>query len=727
MFEGNPPRPRRGFRTETELWDFKAECPRPTRDHANDWAELARDVLAFHNNVGGILVFGVRNDLAFSGAGSRLDSKLVNDQLRRFLGDRIWVEYHREFIQPDQRYLGIAIVPPRGPTLARFTADAPLIGDRRLFAAGDSAIREGDSSRTLSSHETEEYARRLAVPILGQVYGVDEPFYRILNPEYVQFVERGVPCRQVETGLRDARTAVTSIVGIGGVGKTALATWAALRAYDRGDFKFIVSITAKDRELTSTGIQALQPGLTSFEALLDNVVEVLGFPEVKSRPIAEKETEVRELLERSFGLLYVDNLETVDDARIIAFLDSLPVGVKAVVTSRRASVRVSVYPVDLGPLAEGEVVDFIGSLGTHAGFGYVNDLSRAERARIGEACDGIPLAIRWTLSRSHSAAESLTTAESITKSGRHGEELLEFCFRRVFDQTPGAERTVLQVLSLFQHPVPTEALLVGAGLPHSKLLDATEELVGDALVQRLFDPDRNDYSYTLLPIARAFVYNQVRRQSQLEEQIRRKLADWYEARDVKDADDRQVIREVRQGKAAPESALLDLALGAERRNDLEGAKDLYEQAIRRSPRSWRAARLYAEFQRHKLGNLAEALRLYEQAAASAPSRGKDRALIFREWALLLRDSGSAEATDLAIEKFEIALSETPNDPIAITSVARMYERKGAFRRVIELLEPLANHPSDKTRKLALPVLLTAYERTGERLKALELRDRMSKP
>jgi tetratricopeptide (TPR) repeat protein len=119
------------------------------------------------------------------------------------------------------------------------------------------------------------------------------------------------------------------------------------------------------------------------------------------------------------------------------------------------------------------------------------------------------------------------------------------------------------------------------------------------------------------------------------------------------------------------------------------------------------------------------LRLYEQAAANAPSRGKDRALIFREWALLLRDSGSAEATDLAIEKFEIALSETPNDPITIFNLARMYERKGAYRRVITLLEPLATHPSDKARRLALPVLVTAYERAGDRLKAVELRDRMS--
>jgi hypothetical protein len=51
---------------------------------------------------------------------------------------------------------------------------------------------------------------------------------------------------------------------------------------------------------------------------------------------------------------------------------------------------------------------------------------------------------------------------------------------------------------------------------------------------------------------------------------------------------------------------------------------------------------------HTFGNDAEALRLYEQAAANAPTRGPDRARTFREWGMLLMNSGDPEATDLAI-------------------------------------------------------------------------------
>jgi tetratricopeptide (TPR) repeat protein len=217
------------------------------------------------------------------------------------------------------------------------------------------------------------------------------------------------------------------------------------------------------------------------------------------------------------------------------------------------------------------------------------------------------------------------------------------------------------------------------------------------------------------------VYAQVARQPEIEAKIRRKLTDWFEAVDVQDPGERLVIREIRQGKAGSESALVDLALAAERRGDLDAARDLYQQALRRSPTSWRAARMLGELYRHKLSNKAEALRLYEQAAANAPARGADRALIFREWGMLLRDSGDVDATDRAIEKFETALVETPNDVVCVHALATMLERKGMYRRVIELLGPLSDHTNEKTRKMALLGLLRAHERTKDVLRVAEIK------
>lgn len=708
--------------TETELWDYKSDCPRLNKTSESAWASIAADILGFHNNKGGILFFGIDDSYSFCGATSRLDSKLFNDRIRKYLGDRLWIDYNREFIQADQRYLGIAIIPPRGPVISEFRKSAPIQNDgQRLFLKGQTALRHHDSTRIMSKAEAIRMTRSGAITVSHDIYAVDEPYFRILSPEYYHFVQRDEPCSEIQTALQNPRASIAAITGIGGVGKTALATWACLRAYHNQQFDFIVSITAKDRQLTSSGIQPLQPQLTSFEALLDAILEVLGFPEAKQQKVGPKEAQVRDLLKDSNGLLYVDNLETVDDARIVVFLDSLPVGVRAITTSRRTTVRTSVHPVELGPMTSSEGNRFISSLGKKPGFQYVNDLEEKDRSHIVEACKGIPLAVHWTLARSHSKLQALEFADRLSGSARRDDELLEFCFRRVFDAMTENERAVVQVLSLFQQPLPTEAILVGTSLSDAKVRDILDDLIADAIVQLTFDVDRNDCCYSLFSLTRIFVYAQVSKEKELEQQIRKRLTDWFGAADIKDEDQQVVVRELRQGRSSPEAGLLDLAQAAERREDTSSAQSLYEQAIARNPRSWRAARLYAEFCRHKLQKHGEALRFYEQAAANAPSQGQERGLIYREWAILTRDSGDPNATRLAIERLEIALDEIPDDPITVCTLADILSKKGHYRRVIELLEPLKDHPNQKTRQITQRLLLRAYEQTHDTLRASELK------
>lgn len=726
MFDPQSWKLRAGYCTETEYWDYKVTGPSPGAGQPEEWADLAKDVMAFHNNKGGVIVFGVGNGFNVVGFRSQLDSKLLNDRLRKYIGDKVWLDYHRLNIKDDQSHIGMVIVPPRGPVILRFLKDSPSNRGKYLFRKGDSAIREGDSSKLLKDILADTFEARVRAPEFGQVYAIDEPFFRILNPEYHDFIERTEPCRQIERALQDPRTSVAQITGVGGAGKTALATWAVLRAYERKQFQFIVSTTAKDRELTTHGIQSLSPKLTSYESLLNSVLDVLGFPDLKSHSIEEKEKEVRALLHNSGGLLFVDNLETVDDARIIQLLDDLPVGVRALVTSRRDTVRFSVFPIQLEWLREQEGRAFIKSLGHLPGLGFLHDLPSAVCETIRKACDGLPLAIRWAVARAKNAAEAIKIAAAITGSGKLGEELLEFSFRRVFDSLSKDERSLLQVLSLFQQPQPSEVLYVGSGISQLKMVDTLSALIKDALVQRYFDEERNDYTYLLLPLTRTFVYSQVKGSANLESDIRNRLKSYFDAHDVHDPAERVVVREVRQGRSEAESGLIDLAIAADRQGDKNAAKELLEQALARNPKNYRAAQLLAELYRHKFRSTADALRLYEQAASCAPSTGAARAKIFREWGMILRVSGQIDATDQAIEKFEESLVHSPNDSLTIFALAQGLERKGMYVRAIPLLEKLVDNPYEDTRAKVRPLLLSCYERQGDMLAAATLRAKMAK-
>ena len=724
LLEGSPPRARLGRAKETDLWDYKADCPGPARDERseNAWANIAADVVAFHNHRGGLLIFGIDDhSYQFVGATRSLDSKKFNDRIRRYVGDSIWIDFHREFIQPDQRYLGVATIPPRGPSVLRFKADAPTINEKRKFLQGGTAIRQGDSSFVYDPIEADRFARSQSAPMFGNKYQVDEPFYRVLAPDYLEFLGRGGLGHKIETSMRDPRVAVTSLIGVGGMGKTALATWAVNRAYETGEYQFIVSTTAKDRELSSTGILGLQSHLSSYDDLLNQIVDVLGFPEIKSADKQEKEREVKDLLTNNAGLLYVDNLETVDDKRLIDFLDDLPLGVRAVVTSRRNSVRTASRPIEIPPLDRSEIIRFVRLLGAESPYSHVAGMADGEALKLGEAWDGIPLALRWAISRTKDTSELLREAEVPTANRLEGDQLLEFSFRRVFDKLTPAERAVLETLSVLEQPMPTEALVAGAGATDAQVLDAVEELTDDVLVQRVFDPDRNDYCFTILPITRAFTRTDLQRRPNISRAIQLRLSNWYNATDVDNEADRVVVREVRSGRNTDDTAVVDLAQAAERRGDDSAAKKLYDQATSRNPRSWRGSRLAAEFYRHKVQDKMEALRLYSVAAANAPKQGPERALIFREWGLLLRDSGQPDATKRAEEKLAIALQCAPRDDITRYALATCLDKRGSYHEVVQVLEPLASTDNVKTQQRVRPLLLKAYDRTSQIVKAAQLR------
>lgn len=108
-----------------------------------------------------------------------------------------------------------------------------------------------------------------------------------------------------------------------------------------------------------------------------------------------------------------------------------------------------------------EVINFINAITKNSYFSYANTLSDTEKDKIGVSCNGIPLAIKWLLSKSKSTQELLMMAEQLEKSGLFGDELLEFSFRRVFDSLTKEEKEILKVLAIVPS-ISTEAILKGS-------------------------------------------------------------------------------------------------------------------------------------------------------------------------------------------------------------------------------------------------------------------------
>lgn len=720
-------------KTETELWDYKIECPTISAP-SMEWAEISKDVLAFHNTgKGGVLLFGIR-DKDYQVLGSmnakHLDSKLFNDKIRKYVGDKLWVEFQQCSNRDNTITIGIAIIPPlqEYSGIKRFKKNGPEKNKKNIFSESGSAIRKHDSSMVLTPTEANAY--ELDRPtIIYREYEIDEPHYRLLSADYHEFVLREKYCQQVVKGLHHSRSASVCLIGIGGVGKTALATWVVKNAYKSREFDYIVSISAKDRELTSSGIQSIAQKLTSLDDLLDAIAEVLGFPEAKEYSPSEKKKTIIELLSGEKVLLYIDNLETAIDRDIIDFINNLPEPVKAIVTSRRNVITVSSYPIEIGTLEDAEIVRYINSLSSLPQISYCRSLSDQEKEKIGKTYNGIPLAIKWILSRSKNSEEVISRAETMDISGKSNEELLEFSFRRVFDEMSYIEKKIMQVLAIVSD-ISIEAIIQGTGLKlkSSEVVDALESLVSDTIIIRYFDPDAKADKYRLLSLAQKFMLNTCIKPKD-EQEINRRLSFWYNAQDIQDVSERQIVSAMRQDGSNMGNVLVSFAENAVKKGDTATAVKFFDSAVSRDPHNWRVFWRYAEYFRHVERSDSKAISLYESALKCAEKEkiSSDIAVMHREFGHIYSRSGRPDALSRAIEHLRTANKLMPHDPISAKYLAETSLKKGNVKLAIEVLAPFAVTSDTKAHKTLMPILLKAYQAQPDKymLEIAELKKMLS--
>jgi len=724
FFHGKPPKLKDAFRLESECWDFKAGCPGHGEQVA--WAEIAADVLAFYNTHGGILFFGIADKTySFCGTKTAFDSKLFNDKIRRYCGDKFFVHYGRPFLEPSGRYLGVAIVPKRGLQVVPFFADAPMKNGEHYFKAGDIAIRRNDETMILRGDSATEYLRQFRIPNSNAQFLVNESSYRIIRPDWDDFVPRDSLCESVMEGLQDERTFVTSLTGIGGAGKTALACWGVLQAYQKYWFDFIVSISAKDRALTSGGIQEVPATGSTLEHLLNSILDTIGCSDFLTLPLNERLKEVNSLIKGCEMLLFVDNLETVIDEALIKFLDNLPMPVKAILTSRKTRVRKAVFPIEVGPLEQKEAMTFLDLIAAKKGRDFIPDMNRRERQLIIESCFSIPLVIEWFVGVVKDAPTAIEFARQLELSPKQSEEVLEFSFRRVHEQLEFDARKVLKALSLFSDPQPIEALSAACKMRLDAINLALDDLLDASLVIKVFDQQLNDTTFGMLPITRRFAYAELGKESGLEQSLRNAMSVYYQGSDITDPVKRKAMVAIREGKRDVDTLLVDAAKEMRNEGKLNEAEDLLMQAVQRNPSSWRAARELGDFYKHDK-KTTFALDYYAKAAQLAPKRGKDRALIFREYGILLRDAATPDALQKAGEALEVALQETPNDPVCLFVLGQVLCRRQMFAKAMPLLEKLANSGDLKSRQNAYPLLKKCYETSRDMLKLAQLKEEATK-
>ena len=372
----------------------------------------------------------------------------------------------------------------------------------------DSEGRLGLTDRLAElSDEREKVVSELATIEAALARATSRLYHNLPRPTYTRFVGREEELEWLKQRLSPTdRAWQVAITGIGGVGKTALALAVADDYRQRYHellpderFDAIVWVSAQEEVLTVQGRERAdlpESILHTLEDVYTAIARVLDREDITRAIPEEQHALVEKALQRQRTLLVMDNMESVQDDRIQAFLRTLPVPTKAIITSREwidvAAVRAltGLSPDDATRLILEEAATRDVTLDV------------VQQQRLYNLTSGLPLPIKLGIARM-SAGESFATVARWL--GDAVGDLPEYSVRGQVDlvlaRDPNAW-TVLLACSLFDRDAGAskDALSTIADL---SLADRDQAL---AQLQRLFLVNRTEHErFWVLPIVQRYV------------------------------------------------------------------------------------------------------------------------------------------------------------------------------------------------------------------------------
>lgn len=316
---------------------------------------------------------------------------------------------------------------------------------------------------------------------------------------------------------------IVTIDGVGGVGKTALALTVGARALEAAPegpdrFDAVIWSSAKREVLTIAGVTPQQHGMRNLDGIYAALAHTLDRPELITASPDDQHEIARSILSERRVLLIIDNLETVDDPRVLAFIRDLPAPTKALITTRH---RIDgAIPIRLKGLPLSDAQTLVLSLADQDGSLDVGPDTQLDIARL---TAGIPLAIQWTISQ---IAFGRPAAAALQRLRSAGGEFAAFCFRESYEMIGSDDRVstrhVLLALSYFPYGATREDLAYVAGLTHA--VQERDVALAELLRLSLINLDAGRFS--LLPLTRDFLLAELGRDLEFRDTSQARWLQW---------------------------------------------------------------------------------------------------------------------------------------------------------------------------------------------------------
>ena len=275
---------------------------------------------------------------------------------------------------------------------------------------------------------------------------------------------------------------VIAVMGIGGIGKTALADALMRRAIRHFRFQEYVWLRVNPNDYDQERVD--------FESAIDLLAHRLAeqiAPEVAgSTPMNERLIRVRQVLKETPHLIVIDNLETRSStAYLLRQLQEWANPSKFLLTTRiRPTGEASIFGYTLDELSERDAADLIRHHALSIGQNDLANATNTQARLIYDAVGGNPLALKMVISLATTMPISLILDDLEKVHTHQVEALYDRIYQRAWIALSPVQRQLLQAMPLIAESGGTlPHLRAISGLADHQLWPAINELVNRSLIE----------------------------------------------------------------------------------------------------------------------------------------------------------------------------------------------------------------------------------------------------
>lgn len=343
---------------------------------------------------------------------------------------------------------------------------------------------------------------------------------------YGEVVGRESDIQRVIDALASPSWPLVCLKGFAAIGKTMLANQVARHYVTETTeheirFEAVVWISTRGR-----------PAQTKWlNEVLDTVARVLGYPNIEQIPEDQKKETVKQLLEFRPTLIVVDNYETIEDAELNDWMETIPVPSKGLLTARPShgieQLR-NVWFINLSGLDTASSLLLIRRHAERLGLKAVQAASDATLYPLVEISEGSPFIIE--LSLGYIKQGRLTFQQVVQNLGKADatmESVFDYLFAHTWELMSWPTRYLLIVGPFFAGPTTREELAAASGLKERRFDEALNQLVELGLLEISEELDITGMRYSMHPITRAFAQSKLRQQGAFQKAARERWTRYY--------------------------------------------------------------------------------------------------------------------------------------------------------------------------------------------------------